>query len=110
MEGPGGYQFVGRTVPVWNSWKTNADFQAGAPWLLRGFDRIRWYEVGAEELLDLRADVAAGRHRLRIEDGTLHLADRLRALDADVDDIAAFRRTQRAAFAAERERWRREGL
>ena len=30
------------------------------PWLLRTFDQIRWYPVGAEELLDLRAEQAAG--------------------------------------------------
>ena len=35
--------------------------RAGAPWLLRFFDRISWYPVTAEELLDLRADLAAGR-------------------------------------------------
>src|ERR1700686_3828232 len=38
MEGPGGYQFVGRTVQMWNSWKET-------PWLLRFFDQIRFYPV-----------------------------------------------------------------
>ncbi len=36
-------------------------FEPGTPWLLRFFDRISFYPVSAEELLDLRADMAAGR-------------------------------------------------
>src|SRR4029079_8865910 len=48
MEGPGGYQFVGRTVQVWNS-------GAEPPWLLRTFDQLRWFPVDADELLERRA-------------------------------------------------------
>ncbi len=63
MEGPGGYQFVGRTTQVWNHRHPQpaGPFEAGTPWLLRFFDRISWYPVEPEELLDLRADLAAGR-------------------------------------------------
>ena len=35
MEGPGGYQFVGRTVQMWNRYRQTADFVDGKPWLLR---------------------------------------------------------------------------
>ncbi|HET6408297.1 MAG TPA: urea carboxylase, partial [Chthoniobacteraceae bacterium] len=52
MEGPGGYQFVGRTLQVWNTWRQTADFPK--PWLLRFFDQIRYYPVEADELLALR--------------------------------------------------------
>ncbi|BCJ47314.1 urea carboxylase [Actinoplanes ianthinogenes] len=105
MEGPGGYQFVGRTVQVWSRWQR----EAGDPWLLRHFDRIQWYPVGAEELLDLRADMAAGRHRLRIDDGTFRLADHEDFLTANADSIADFRARQAAAFGAEREAWAAAG-
>jgi urea carboxylase len=77
--------------------------------LLRFFDRIRWYPVEADELLDLRADLRAGRHELRIDDGTFSLADHERALAADATDIAAFRRRQQAAFATERAAWEAAG-
>ncbi|MEU7873427.1 5-oxoprolinase/urea amidolyase family protein [Dactylosporangium sp. NPDC049140] len=105
MEGPGGYQFVGRTVQVWSRWQR----EAGDPWLLRHFDRIQWYPVGAEELLDLRADVAAGRHRLRIDDGTFRLADHEAFLAGNAASIAAFRAKQAAAFGTEREAWAAAG-
>ena len=69
MEGPGGYQFVGRTVPVWNRFGERPALRPETPWLLRFFDRIRWYPVEADELLELRADPRAGparaRHRRR---------------------------------------------
>ncbi len=53
MEGPGGYQFIGRTIQMWNRWRQTADFTDGKPWLLRFFDQIRFYEVSAAELLQL---------------------------------------------------------
>jgi urea carboxylase len=109
MEGPGGYQFVGRTVPVWNRFRTTAQFEPGHPWLLRFFDRIRWYPVGADELLDLRADLRAGRHELAITDGTFSLADHERALAPHAADIDAFRARQQAAFSAERAAWEAAG-
>ncbi|MCG5029834.1 carboxyltransferase domain-containing protein, partial [[Ruminococcus] torques] len=55
MEGPGGYQFVGRTLQMWNRYK-QVDAFCGQPYLLRFFDQIRFYEVSAEELLTIRAD------------------------------------------------------
>ena len=75
MEGPGGYQFVGRTVPVWNRFRRTVDFTE--PWLLRFFDQLRFFEVGADELLDWRRDVLTGRAELRVEHSTLRLADHL---------------------------------
>ena len=109
MEGPGGYQFVGRTVPVWNTYRTTRQFEPGHPWLLRFFDRIRWYPVEAEELLDLRADLRAGRFEVPISEGTFRLADHERALASEAADIASFRSRQQAAFAAERAAWEAAG-
>jgi urea carboxylase len=110
MEGPGGYQFVGRTVQMWNRWGTTREFAEGTPWLLRFFDRVRFYEVSAEELLALRRDFPAGRAGLRIEPGTFRLSEYRRFLQENAQGIAAFKRTQQLAFEAERERWRASGV
>ncbi|GJF27469.1 urea carboxylase [Kitasatospora sp. NE20-6] len=109
MEGPGGYQFVGRTVQMWSGWQQRGPFEPGAPWLLRFFDRIKWYPVGAEELLELRADMAAGRFHPRIEEGEFALADHLRFLADEAGPIEEFRAVQAAAFAAERQAWEEAG-
>ena len=49
MEGPGGYQFVGRTLQMWNRWRQTADFTDGKPWLLRFFDQVRFFPVSEAE-------------------------------------------------------------
>jgi urea carboxylase len=114
MEGPGGYQFVGRTLQMWNRWRDArngaGDFEAGKPWLLRFFDQIRFYPVSAEELTRWRQDFPAGRARLRIEDGTFSLSDYQKFLADNAQSIAAFKNTQQSAFEAERERWAAAGL
>ncbi|GAC83026.1 putative urea carboxylase [Gordonia paraffinivorans NBRC 108238] len=112
MEGPGGYQFVGRTTQVWNHRhpQPTPGFDPEHPWLLRFFDRIQWYPVSAEELLDMRADVAAGRgDSTRIVDGVFSLAEHQRFLDANAEDIAARRAAMEAARAEERRRWSARG-
>jgi urea carboxylase len=110
MEGPGGYQFVGRTVQMWNRWRETREFAAGKPWLLRFFDQIRFYPMGAQELLEYRKDFIAGRVQLRIEEGTFSLADYQRYLADNATPIAQFKQGQQAAFEAERERWRLAGV
>jgi len=62
MEGPGGYQLVGRTIQIWNSWRTAGAFAPGAPWLLRFFDRIRFFPVSPQELLAARDAFPHGRY------------------------------------------------
>ncbi|MFP5423244.1 MAG: urea carboxylase [Gammaproteobacteria bacterium] len=104
MEGPGGYQFVGRTLQMWNRYREVAAFD-GKPWLLRFFDQIRFYPVSADELLRIRRDFPLGRYDLRIEHSELALADYQTFLDREAEGIEAFRNQQRAAFDAERQRW-----
>jgi urea carboxylase len=110
MEGPGGYQFVGRTVQMWNRFRQTADFRDGRQWLLRFFDQLRFYPVSAEELLQMRADFPMGRCGLRIEETSLRLTDYRRFLRDNHASIDEFRTRQRHAFDAERQRWRDAGL
>jgi urea carboxylase len=109
MEGPGGYQFIGRTLQMWNRWRTTPDFTEGRPWLLRFFDRIRFFEVSEAELLQIRADFPLGRYRVRTEESNFRLADYNAFLHEQHASIAAFKRRQQSAFDAERERWERSG-
>ncbi|KWS78565.1 urea ABC transporter substrate-binding protein [Pseudomonas savastanoi pv. fraxini] len=104
MEGPGGYQFVGRTLQMWNRYRNVAAFE-GKPWLLRFFDQIRFYPVSANELLRIRRDFPLGRFDLNIEHSTLNMADYQAFLTREAEGITAFRAQQQSAFNAERERW-----
>jgi urea carboxylase len=105
MEGPGGYQFVGRTCQMWNRFHETAEFAAGQPWLLRFFDQIRFHPVSERELLDFRAAFLRGRARLEIEETSFRFADYRAFLERHRDSIDAFRARQRQAFVEERERW-----
>ncbi|BBH16739.1 hypothetical protein Back2_10260 [Nocardioides baekrokdamisoli] len=102
MEGPGGYQLVGRTVPVFRLGGSSDDTR---PWLLREFDRIRFRPVSAADLAAARTAIETGEADLETNPGTFSLAE-VRALEIEAaDEIAAVRARRRAAFDAERTRW-----
>ncbi len=109
MEGPGGYQFVGRTVQMWNRYRQTTDFNEGRQWLLRFFDQLRFYPVSADELSQLREDFPHGKFALRIEPTTLRLSDYRQFLQVHDESIVQFKRRQQQAFDAERERWTANG-
>lgn len=106
MEGPGGYQLFGRTIQVWNTWRATPVFQPGYPWLLRFFDKIRFFPVSADELMEARAAFPHGQYDIKIEEGEFSYADYARQLSDNRDSIAAFKTKQQAAFEAERQRWK----
>jgi urea carboxylase len=106
MEGPGGYQFVGRTLQMWNRWQyghEGSPFEQ--PWLLRFFDQIRFHPVSQEELLRIRAEFPTGGYAIRIEDAEFSLKTYRQFLAKEAEGIAAFKERQQTAFEAERQRW-----
>jgi len=109
MEGPGGYQFVGRTCQMWNTFKVTEEFRGGRPWLLRFFDQIRFYPVSGPELLEFRDEFLHGRAHLEFENSSFRLRDYRCFLAANQESIVAHKARQQTAFEAERERWRAAG-
>ncbi len=109
MEGPGGYQFVGRTVQMWNTYRQTKEFTDGKPWLLRFFDQIRFYPVEPAELLRLREQFIHGKYELKIEQDVFSLKRYNDFLSQHADSIDAFRSRQRSAFHEERQRWEAAG-
>lgn len=110
MEGPGGYQFVGRTLQIWNRYRSHPSFEAEKPWLLRFFDQIRFYEVSEEKLLSMRTAFKAGELGIEVEDSVLNLAEYYAMLNDNKDSIQTFKDQQQANFDAERQRWKQQGL
>jgi urea carboxylase len=109
MEGPGGYQFVGRTCQMWNTYRTTKEFANGKPWLLRPFDQIRFYPVSSPELVEIRADFLYGRAPLDIHEEIFRLQDYRIFLQENAASIAAHKNRQQRAFDAERGRWEATG-
>jgi urea carboxylase len=105
MDSPGGYQLVGRTLPIWNQFLKNTAFIDGKPWLLRFFDQVRFYPVTEDELDRLREDFRNGRHRIEIAESCFSLSEHTAFLASISDELAAFQARQQAAFVAEVAHW-----
>jgi urea carboxylase len=67
VESAGGYQLLGRTLPIYDLRGRNAAFRDN-PLLLRPGDRVRFHRAEEDEVLRLFEDVAADRYRYSIED------------------------------------------
>jgi urea carboxylase len=98
IEGPGGYQLVGRTVQIWHRSDT-------PPWRLRHFDQLRFEPVEEAELEELRTASDAGSWSPRTEPAEFSLAEHERMVSSQAAEIAAFRARRQAAFEAERDAW-----
>lgn len=107
MEGPGGYQLIGRTLQMWNRYQSTPDFEK--PWLLRFFDQIRFYPVSSEELIEIRSNFPSGRHKLNIEETTFNLAEYEAFLTENHEDIANFTNARDTAFQQELQQWIESG-
>ena len=108
MDSPGGYQLVGRTLPIWNKFLRNEQFAPDAPWLLRFFDQVRFYPVSEAELTQLREDFREGRATIRIEETEFDFAAHRRFLAENAASIADFRQRQATAFEQEVTLWAQE--
>jgi urea carboxylase len=105
MEGPGGYQLVGRTLQVWNTFKSTKEFEPGTPWLLRFFDQIRFYPVSAAELLEMRDAFPHGKCHVTAEPTQFRYQEYQAFLTSIQAEIRASKQRQQQAFAEERARW-----
>ena len=98
VESAGGYQLVGRTLPIYDIAGRNEIFREN-PLLLRAADRVAFRRVEEDGLLALWEDVRADRYRYQIEDGTFDVGAHLE-WTATVEDEALERRRRREAAAA----------
>jgi len=108
MDSPGGYQLVGRTLPIWNKFLKNEQFAEGQPWLLHFFDQVRFYPVSEAELTQLRDDFREGRAAIRIEETFFDFAAYQQFLSEHAESISAFKQRQSTAFEQEVMLWAEE--
>lgn len=107
MEGPGGYQFVGRTLQMWNRYRKTAEFKQ--PWLLNFFDQIRFYEVSSDELKQIRNDFPQGRYPIKIEESNFSLHEYETFITDNAKSIEQFTAQREQAFEEELARWHANG-
>lgn len=107
MEGPGGYQFVGRTAQMWNRYRQTEVFDK--PWLLRLFDQIRFYPVSHDELEKIRADFPIGKWQPKIETTAISMPELSKEWQKQQTDIDKFVEQRERAFEQEMADWKASG-
>lgn len=100
MESPGGYQLVGRTVPIWDRRSGRA-----RPWLLQHFDHVRFEPVTDEQLERLHVRARDGHRVVSVEEHEFHLEQRRRLEQDHAPEIRDHQRRRTAAFDQERTAW-----
>ncbi|KAH3674428.1 hypothetical protein WICMUC_003265 [Wickerhamomyces mucosus] len=100
MDSPGGYQLVGRTIPIWDKLKLGAH-STEHPWLLTPFDQVEFYPVSEEELNKFTEDCKAGQFKVEFENGIFDHEEYLRWIEKNKESIEAFEKNQKGEKAAE---------
>ncbi|KAI1119768.1 urea carboxylase [Nemania abortiva] len=100
IEAPGGYMIAARSLEMWDTFGTKPGFTAEQPWLLKPFDKVRFFEVSIKEYDALSRDYFAGRYRWQISPSTFDFKSAVDAMDqAQTDpDIIEFKRKQGEAL------------
>jgi allophanate hydrolase subunit 1 len=98
VESAGGYQLIGRTLPIYDVRARNAVFREN-PLLLRAGDRVKFERVDEDELLRQFEAVHDDTYRYRIEDSPFDVGAYLE-FAASVGDEAAERTRRREEAAA----------
>lgn len=77
VESPGGYQLLGRTLPIQDFTAGNVAFRDD-PLLVRTADRLRFYRVEEAELREMEAAVRSDKYRYDVKDGEFSVGEHLR--------------------------------
>jgi allophanate hydrolase subunit 1 len=96
---PGGYQLIGRTIPIYDPQQRNTAFAAD-PILMKPGDRVSFYPVSDDDLIALREQVYDGSFQYDVKEGELNVGDYLARLEEIKPETEAFK--QRQQEAAER--------
>ncbi|KAK7208347.1 hypothetical protein BZA70DRAFT_273505 [Myxozyma melibiosi] len=92
MDSPGGYQLVGRTIPIWDKLTLG---QQDRPWLLDIYDRIEYYPVSEEELAAITDEVNHGRYKIDIQDGVFDYGEYSKWLNEHAEELMEYATKQR---------------
>ncbi|CAI4283290.1 CCQ_1a_G0004010.mRNA.1.CDS.1 [Saccharomyces cerevisiae] len=96
---PGGYQLVGRTIPIWDKLCLAASSEV--PWLMNPFDQVEFYPVSEEDLDKMTEDCDNGVYKVNIEKSVFDHQEYLRWINANKDSITAFQEGQLGERAEE---------
>ena len=100
MASPGGYQLVGRTLPIWNTYGTGNKqnlFNRDKPWLFEMFDQIRFFPVSEEQLEQMRWEFRNEKMDIKIEQTDFNVKKYHDQLVKHKEEIKDYQRKQQEA-------------
>jgi urea carboxylase/allophanate hydrolase len=100
MESPGGYQLVGRTVPIWDK-LTLGEHSGDHPWLLSPFDQVEFYPVSEEEIDEFSEEMNAGKFKVDIIESVFNHTEYLEWIQEHTASIQEFQDSQGGEKMAE---------
>ncbi|SCU88144.1 LAFA_0E10990g1_1 [Lachancea sp. 'fantastica'] len=92
MDSPGGYQLVGRTIPIWDKLKLGAH-SSEHPWMLTPFDQVEFYPVSEEELNKFTEECENGQFPVQVEDSIFDHKRYLQWISENSESIEGFQRS-----------------
>lgn len=94
MESPGGYQLVGRTIPIWDKLTLGEHSANGQPWLLSPFDQVEFYPVSEEEIDKFSEEMNAGQFEVDIVESVFDHTKYLHWIQENSESIEEFSKKQ----------------
>ncbi|EGW35054.1 urea amidolyase [Spathaspora passalidarum NRRL Y-27907] len=94
MESPGGYQLVGRTVPIWDKLSLGQHSGDEKPWLLNIFDQVEFYPVSEEQVDEFTEEMNAGKFKVDIIDTVFNHGEYLEWVKEHSQSIEEFQKQQ----------------
>jgi urea carboxylase len=89
-ETPGGYQLLGRTIPVWDTNQKNSAFDE--PWLFNYYDTVEFHEVSEDELKQAREEIRMGTYEYEVsETATFDFGEYLEFKESVAEEAAEFK-------------------
>lgn len=92
-DSPGGYQLVGRTIPIWD--RLMLQSKKDEPWLLSPFDQIEFYPVSEEQIDEYTDEWDNGNYKIDVDDVVFDHGSYLKWVQDNIEAIEEHQRAQR---------------
>lgn len=99
VESPGGYQYLGLSIPTADILGFKQGYSLERPWLFDDFDQITFYEVNEDQYNGMIQRFRSGRYEYEYENVEFDMKEHNKLLADTADEVKEVKRKQRKAQA-----------